>query len=308
MSTPRAPMRLPPAAMPMLAALAAIASFPAQAEFYFRPFGGVYVERYYEPFPPGGYYPPPVYRTPGRFPFADINPMLGSMGMTAIGRARVDGDTYVVDATDRSGMRVRVRIDAFNGRVIAMHPVGQAPVARQAPPPLPAIAPLPPARPPEIATVTAPAPSDPAVPGSSGAPDMGAAAKPAAVPTEADPSADPTQAGPADSPAAGAAPAGTAVRVIPGIAVPPGTAPDADADAQAPAAATPGEEKPAARAETSSPESGPEAQTAVPPPAVAPPAVGSGTGTGTGTGSDTPAGTASVVVRGTGSPPAPAAE
>lgn len=286
------PPRLPPVAAPMLAALAAMASLPAQAEFYFQPFGGVYVERYYEPLPPRGYYPPPppVYRAPGRFPFADLDPMLRSMGMTAIGRPRVDGDTYLVDATDRSGMRVRVRVDAFNGRVIAMHPLGQAPVARQAPPRLPAIAPLPPARPPGIANVTAPAPSEPGAPGT-----------PAVAPA----SVGPAETAPAEVAPAEVVPGGAAIRVIPGVAVPPGTAPAGEA--RPPAAGTPDGETPAVQAGASSPTGEPEPQPDVPPSAAAPP-VGSGTGTGMGTASDTPAGTASVIVGGTGSQPAPATQ
>ncbi|MDF2620965.1 MAG: hypothetical protein K0S00_3624 [Xanthobacteraceae bacterium] len=294
-----APMRLSPAlalmlAGPALAGTALMTAVPAQAQFYVRPFGGVYVERYYEPLPalpPGGYYapPPPVYRAPGRFPYADIQPMLRSMGMSAIGRARVDGDTYVVDATDRGGMRMRVRIDAFNGRVLAMHPIGQAPVARQSVPP--AMAPLPPKKPPEFAAVTTPAPPPVAAPQGAAPPvtapvtppDGSNAAVPAERRSETPPAADPSESAAANG---APAPAGDpAVRVIPGIAVPPGTEPPASpeetADKPADDAPAPTAEAPAAEA-----------------PAADEPA-DAGTGTGVGTGSDTPAGTASVVARGT---------
>ncbi|ADH90001.1 hypothetical protein Snov_2712 [Ancylobacter novellus DSM 506] len=283
-----APMRLSPAlalmlAGPALAGTALMTAVPAQAQFYVRPFGGVYVERYYEPLPalpPGGYYaPPPVYRAPGRFPYADIQPMLRSMGMSAIGRARVDGDTYVVDATDRGGMRMRVRIDAFNGRVLAMHPIGQAPVARQSVPP--AMAPLPPKKPPELAAVTAPAPPPVAAPQGAAppvtapvtAPDGSNAAVPAERRSEVPPATEPTESANADP----------AVRVIPGIAVPPGTEPQQSPEeaASKPTDETPSDEAPAPAAEAA--------------PADEP----ADTGTGVGTGSDTPAGTASVMARGT---------
>ncbi|MFD1489495.1 PepSY domain-containing protein, partial [Ancylobacter vacuolatus] len=139
--------RLASVAVPVLAGFSALASLPAQAQVYFRPYGGVYVERYYEPPPayypppppptyypppPQVYAPPPAYGAPGRLPLADVTPLLRSMGMTGIGRPRVDGPTYVVDATARSGARMRVRIDAYSGEVIAMHPIGQAPVAAPA--------------------------------------------------------------------------------------------------------------------------------------------------------------------------------
>lgn len=294
-----APMRLSPALALTLAGTALMTAVPAQAQFYVRPFGGVYVERYYEPLPalpPGGYYappppvyraPPPVYGAPGRFPYADIAPMLRSMGMSAIGRARVDGDTYVVDATDRSGVRMRVRLDAFNGRVLAMHPIGQAPVARQSVPP--AMAPLPPKKPPEFAAVTTPAPPPVAAPQGAAPPVTAPVTPPdgsnAGVPAERrseTPPADP------DSAAANGAPAPAgdpAVRVIPGIAVPPGTEP---AKSPEEAADKPADEAPAPTAEAPAAEA----------PAADEPA-DAGTGTGVGTGSDTPAGTASVVARGT---------
>lgn len=294
MSKPSASPRLSPVLVPVLAGATLLAAAPAQAEIFFRPFGGVYVERYYEPLPPGGYYaeplypqpvpPAPVYRAPARFPFADVEPMLRSMGMRSVGRVRVDGNTYVVDATDSSGTRVRVRIDAFDGRILAVLPTGAPPVARQAPaaPPRTAVAPLPPRKPPEIAAMSVPAPppvTDPDAPVPAALPPDAAGATPAS------PSAAPEPA----TPATPAAPESTAVRVIPGIATPPGTAPQ-----PAEQAATPAPTVEAARAADAPPsESAAEAP--------------SSTGTGTGTGSTTPAGTASVVARGTsGKPPAPA--
>lgn len=291
MSTPRAPLCLSSVAVPLLAGLGALASLPAQAEVFFRPYGGVYVERFYEPPPPPVYYPPPpAYGAPPRFPYADIGPMLRSMGMSGIGRARVDGPTYLVDATARSGTRMRVRIDAYTGQVIAMHPIGGAPAGppsagqasrvpamRQASPVVP---PLPPARPPELAAVPAPAPSMPAPPADAppaNAPAPGTAASPAA-----------------SSDAATATPATPgAVRVIPGTAVPPSAAPRTDAAGRESGSGG------AAKATT------PEAAAAETSPAEAPPQ-SSGTGTGTGTGSDTPAGTASVFARGTSTRSAPA--
>lgn len=285
-----APMRLSPALAFTLAGTALMTAVPAQAQFYVRPFGGVYVERYYEPLPalpPGGYYaPPPVYRAPGRFPYADIQPMLRSMGMSAIGRPRVDGNTYLVDATDGGGMRMRVRIDAFNGRILAMHPIGQAPVARQSVPPvggMPPVAlvpPLPPKKPPELAAVTVPAPPVDAPQGAAPPvavpvtpPDGPNAAVPAERRSEVPPAAEPTESANGDP----------AVRVIPGIAVPPGTEPQASPEeaADKPADEAPADEAPAPAAEAA--------------PANAP----VDTGTGVGTGSDTPAGTASVMARGT---------
>ncbi len=296
----RASRRLSSVTLPMLAGLAAMTTVPAQAQFYYRPFGGVYVERYYEPLPPGGYYepPPPVYRAPppaygapGRFPAADVEPMLRSMGMRAVGRPRVDGGTYVVDATDPSGARVRVRIDAFNGRIIAMHPLGPArPAARQTAPSTamlpPAVAPLPPRREPESGMVAAPPPMGAA--SQEGA--QGSEPAPADMPPAASaPASDPPPAADA-APRASRAPTdeGSSVRVIPGVAMPPGTEPPTAANAGTPQdEATKGADisRPAASAPAAD--------------------VGSGTGTGTGTGSDTPAGTASVMARGAGGEPEP---
>ncbi|QFR33103.1 hypothetical protein [Ancylobacter sp. TS-1] len=297
MAPMRARLRLSPVLAPLLAGVVVMAAAPAQAEFFFRPFGGVYVERYYEPLPPGGYYPEPpapVYRAPERFPFTDIEPMLRSMGMRAIGRVRVEGNTYVVDATDPSGTRVRVRIDAFNGRILALAPTGAAPVARQAPvgPPRAATAPLPPRKPPEIAAVTVPAP--PPLTG----PEAEAGAGSAALPAEAVPAAP--------------APESGTVRVIPGIATPPGTAPQkAAGDAPAPATEAPGEAqvdakgdaKTDAKADAAPPEASASETSAPEAPAAAAPSAPS---TGTGTGSTTPAGTASVVARDNGKPAPPA--
>ncbi|WP_454684389.1 hypothetical protein [Ancylobacter moscoviensis] len=292
--------RLSSMTLPVLAGLAAMTAVPAQAQFYYRPFGGVYVERYYEPLPPGGYYepPPPVYRAPppaygapGRFPFADVEPMLRSMGMRAVGRPRIDGGTYVVDATDPNGARVRVRIDAFNGRIIAMHPLGPArPAARQTAPSTamlpPAVAPLPPRREPESGMVAAPPPAG--APAAEASPQEGAEGSgpaPADAPSAA--SVPPSTADAA--PTASQAPTGegSSVRVIPGVAMPPGTEPTTAAAAETP------QGEAAKGAEASKPAGD------------APAAAASGTGTGTGTGSDTPAGTASVMARGADGEPEP---
>ncbi|TCK16637.1 hypothetical protein EV667_4411 [Ancylobacter aquaticus] len=299
--------RLTSVAAPVLAGLCALASLPAQAQVFLRPYGGVYVERYYEPppayyppppayyEPPPAYYPPPSnYRAPGRFPAADIGPLLRSMGMTGIGRARVDGPTYMVDATARSGARMRVRIDAYNGQVIAMHPIGQAsaatprtPSTRQA---LPAIAPLPPARPPELAAIPAPEPSAEALGAAAPAASSPDISPPEASPAESETGEAPTSA--ASTPADGtdesapAAPEATgAVRIIPGTAVPPSAMPTPGSGADASAAEPPAAPPPAAAATESS-----------------------GTGTGVGTGSTTPAGTASVYARGAPAKPEPAEE
>ncbi|WP_421699953.1 hypothetical protein [Ancylobacter sp.] len=298
--TARLPRRLA-AAVPVMAGLCTLISLPAQAQMYVRPYGGVYVERYYGPppayyppppvyYPPPAAYPPPppVYQAPGRFPFADVAPMLRSMGMSAIGRPRVDGNTYLVDATARSGARMRVRIDAYSGEVIAMHEIGQGPVGgapsapvRQA---LPAVAPLPPARPPELAAIPAPEPSAEATP--TAAPDSSPSPAPAAPEPAANATtpASPSAATGASEPAPGAA---SPVRIIPGTAVPPSAMPAATASTAAPAAAPPAEPAKAAAATP-----------AIPP-------AGSGTGTGVGTGSTVPAGTASVYARGASGKPAP---
>ncbi|WP_371347352.1 hypothetical protein [Ancylobacter sp. IITR112] len=298
--TARLPRRLA-VAVPVLAGLCTFFSLPAQAQVYVRPFGGVYVERYYGPPPayyppppayyppPAAYPPPPVYRAPGHFPVADIAPMLRSMGMSAIGRPRVDGNTYLVDATARSGARLRVRIDAYSGEVIAMHPVGQGPVATPAAPAaparqaLPAVPPLPLARPPELAAIPAPEPSAEALPAASSAPSEPQSANEPPLPAAAA----------AESPAPAPA-ASSPVRIIPGTAVPPSAMPQA---ASPPSAASP---------------PGNEAKAPAPPapattPAAVPPA-GSGTGTGVGTGSTVPAGTASVYARGASAKPEPAEE
>ncbi|MGA0562759.1 hypothetical protein ACO2RV_09930 [Ancylobacter sp. VNQ12] len=253
-----------------------LAVSPASAQVYFRPYGGVYVERYYEPgpgyyAPPPVYGPPPVYAPRAGLPPQDVEPMLRSMGMRAVGRLRADGPTYVVDATDAGGVRQRVRIDISSGQILAMHPIGPAVGSpsgststgrRYAAPPTGGgpvfAAPIPPKRPPELAAVPAPAPIVPDEPA--------AAPPPSAVPatsTDAPKPADSPQPAAAEKPAtekpaepasAEAAAQPGAVRVIPGVAVPPGTAPNA------------------AKA-------------------------GTGTGTGTGTGDTSSAGTASVVVR-----------
>lgn len=242
-----------------------LAVSPASAQVYFRPYGGVYVERYYEPAPM--YAPPPVYAPRAGMPPQDVEPMLRSMGMRAVGRVRADGGTYVVDATDAGGMRQRVRIDVGSGQIIAMRPLG--PVAGPAPVTAPPTAstgnagrryatpeqagppnfpppPLPPTRPPELAAVPAPAPIVPDEPAAASSP----AAPPPVAPNEAAKPAD------APAPAVSQSPASQpgAVRVIPGVAVPPGTAP-------------------------------------------APAKAGVGTGTGTGTGDNGSAGTASVVAK-----------
>lgn len=291
MAPMRARLRLSPVLAPLLAGVVVMAAAPAQAEFFFRPFGGVYVERYYEPLPPGGYYPEPpapVYRAPERFPFTDVEPMLRSMGMRAIGRVRVEGNTYVVDATDPSGTRVRVRIDAFNGRILALAPTGAAPVVRRAPvaPPRAATAPLPPRKPPEIAAVTVPAP--PPLTGPEAEAESGAGS--AALPADAVPAAP--------------APESGTVRVIPGIAPPPGTAPQqAAGDAPTPATVAPGEAQADAKTGAAPPEASASEASAPEAPAAAAPSAPS---TGTGTGSTTPAGTASVVARDNGRPAPPA--
>ena len=268
-------------AFTLAAGVAALAASPAAAQVYFRPYGGVYVERYYGP-PPDYYAPPPVYRAPrAGLPPQDVEPMLRSMGMRSVGRVRADGPTYLVDATDAGGVRQRVRIDAMSGRIIAMHEIGRpaAPVAAPTiQPPAGAegpgrryaspaeagvpgfVAPTPPKRPPELAAVPAPAPivpEEPAAAPPSAEPPPAEAHEPAEAATDgaAPPPAETAKpAEPAADPQAVARPG--AVRVIPGVAVPPGTAPDAvPADA------------------------------------------GSGTGTGTATGEDASAGTASVIAR-----------
>lgn len=256
------PMRRMIALTSALAAAAmGLAVSPASAQVYFRPYSGVYVERYYEPgpgyyAPPPVYGPPPVYAPRAGLPPQDVEPMLRSMGMRAVGRVRADGPTYVVDATDAGGVRQRVRIDISSGQILAMHPIGPAVGSpsgststgrRYAAPPAGGgpvfAAPIPPKRPPELAAVPAPAPI---------VPDESAAAPPpSAPPAAAEKPAAEKPAEPAKTEAA--APPG-AVRVIPGVAVPPGTAPNATK-------------------------------------------AGTGTGTGTGTGETSSAGTASVVVR-----------
>lgn len=297
--TARLPRRLA-VAVPALAGLCTLISLPAQAQMYVRPYGGVYVERYYGPppayyppppvyYPPPAAYPapPPVYQAPGRFPFADVAPMLRSMGMSAIGRPRVDGNTYLVDATARSGARMRVRIDAYSGEVIAMHPIGQGPVgatpaapARQA---LPAVAPLPPARPPELAAIPAPEPSADVLPAAAPDSASSAPASPAPVVNAATPASPSAAAGASEATPGAASP----VRIIPGTAVPPSAMPPATASTAPPPAPPPAE-----------PAKGAAATPAIPP-------AGSGTGTGVGTGSTVPAGTASVYARGASGKPAP---
>lgn len=280
-----------PALMPaLLGPLVACATFgasPAQAQYYYRPY---YEPRYVEPLydePPPGYYyraPPRVYRqAPPPFmprgetiPLADVQPLLRSIGLVSVGRPRADGNTYVTDATTSSGQRVRVRLDARSGAIISMNAIAQpAPVARRAP--------LPPVRPAEIETTTLPAP----VPSESTAAPPIAAVPPAEKPVATEPVPEPPKqaAAPASAP--------SEVRVIPGVALPPGTAPKTEAKATE-AKAT--EAKVETKVET--PPAAPAGNSTA--------GTGTGTGTGTATGSVS-AGTASVAAR-DGKPPAPTAD
>lgn len=253
---------------PLLAAGAvAVTTTPADAQVYVRPYarawaGPIYAPPVYEP-PPGYYYgppppvygPPPAYREPRGMPAVDVEPMLRSMGMRQVGRVRAQGDVYVVDATDPGGARVRLTIDAFTAGIVSVQPIGRPSVAATprpaGPAPLPRLAPIPPQKPPELAAVTPadqPAPSAPSATSPSATPPSATAAPP--------PAAAPSAVAPSP-----AAPKPSAVRVIPGVAVPPGTAP-------APAVST------------------------------SPPQAGTGTGTGTSAaGATQEAGTASVVAR-----------
>lgn len=269
-----------PALMPaLLGPLVAYATFgagPAQAQYYYRPY---YEPRYVEPLydePPPGYYrvrprvyrEPPMREAPLLMPRADVQPLLRSMGMVSIARPRTDGNIYVTEATDPSGQRMRVRIDARSGSIVSMRPIAQpAPVGRNAP--------LPPMRPPEVETSALPAPAatpEPATP------------PVAAVPPSEKPMGPDTAPAPPKQ-AAAPAPASTEVRVIPGVALPPGTALKVEAKTETPPAAT-SAPAPAGNA-----------------------AAGTGTGTGTGTGvGSASAGTASVVARDGRQPPAPTAD
>ncbi|MBS9478284.1 hypothetical protein [Ancylobacter radicis] len=296
-----------PRSRALLAVIALLSSAaPAAAQFYDRPYGRPYVQPYidmdlnaYNQPGPADYNAPPV-----GLPPQDVEPMLRSMGMRNVGRVRAGGNIYAVDATDPRGMRQRVRIDAMSGRIISMIPLGpdtgatrygatppgngnwnpppavmNVPSGVGAPVALPAEPPLPPIRQPEFAAVPPadepPADAPPAGASPAASPPLGSAAESPAPPATAGP-ADPAVAGPAKVDAAksetldaGAAPAAAngPIRVIPGVAVPPGTEPTSMAPAQA--------------------------------------GVGTGMGTGTGEAAGS-AGTASVVARDSGSTtPAP---
>ncbi|HEY9212468.1 MAG TPA: hypothetical protein VIQ29_06405 [Ancylobacter sp.] len=278
-----------PALMPaLLGPLVACATFgasPAQAQYYYRPY---YEPRYVEPLydePPPGYYyraPPRVYRQApppfmprgGMIPLADVQPLLRSIGLVSVGRPRADGNTYVTDATTSSGERVRVRLDARSGAIISMNAIAQpAPVARRAP--------LPPVRPAEIETTALPAPvtaPEPAMPI--------AAVPPAEKPVATEPVPEPPKQ------AAAPATAPSEVRVIPGVALPPGTAPKTEAKAT--------------EAKVETPPAAPAPSTPAAPAGNSTAGTGTGTGTGTAAGSVS-AGTASVAAR-DGKPPAPTAD
>lgn len=251
---------LPVRSRALLAAAAlAVVAVPAAAQPYDRPYGRPYVQpyidmdlnQYYTP-GPADYNAPPV-----GLPPQDVEPMLRSMGMSNVGRVRAGSNIYAVDATDAGGMRQRIRIDANSGRILSMIPLGPDTGATRYgatppgnggwnPPPaamnvpsgvnpqivLPAQPPLPPARQPEFAAVP-PASQGPVAP----------APMPQQVAPDTDDSVDAVDTGPgaynpptgpaavpSPSPPAAAAPAANGpIRVIPGVAVPPGTAPSTGA-------------------------------------------------------------------------------
>lgn len=328
-----------------------LAGGAAQAQVYYRPYAPlpgympppppVYVPSYP---PPGGYYGP-IARpySPPVMPRSDMTPMLRSMGLSNISRPRTEGDSYVSEATDAMGRRVRVRVNAYTGNVVSMRPVGTVtPPPATGPirtmpetnilPPRRPDAPIPPASAALPNAGQAPAVLPPPVP-SGGKPPASArpseppppvpsdVAKPAvpAAPPASTAAATPATATPAavspsaPTPAASATGTGAAegVRVIPGVAVP------ANGPARDPATgAAPPPEPPAAPPQAA-------VTPATPPPPAPPPAppaevqadapkppnvleAKAGVATGAGAGAaEVPAGTASVLAREVKEPPRP---
>ncbi|MCK0198399.1 hypothetical protein MWN34_15915 [Ancylobacter sp. 6x-1] len=231
--------------------------------------------QYYQPYyvmPEQDYrYGPPPEAAPPALPPQNVGPLLRSLGFRQVRFIKRVRDDYIVEASELDGTRVQLRLDRYSGEILssrAIAPPGGYNAQQPPRPPggLPRAAVPPPSRP-ELSAVPVP-PKAPA--------ERNAAVPPAA------PVQEPEVAG---TPPASAAPDGEKnnVRVIPGVAVPGGSA--------APAAPEAPREDAAKTADTGAP--------AKMDPAAKParPRINAGTGTPS-TGS---AGTASVIA----SPPTP---
>jgi hypothetical protein len=91
---------------------------PAAAQWYGRPYGYGY-----------GYPPPPGY-DPREADFlspGEIVDRVEAAGFDVLGRPRYTGRDYVVEATTRSGARVRLVVDAVRGRILTRTALGRDP-------------------------------------------------------------------------------------------------------------------------------------------------------------------------------------
>lgn len=97
---------------------------PASAQFY----GGYYGRTPYNmPQPPLGYYDPDSpYPAPRRISADRVVERLEDMGYEDVGRPRFTGTLYIVEATTRHGMRLRIVVDAVRGIVLDRAALGPA--------------------------------------------------------------------------------------------------------------------------------------------------------------------------------------
>lgn len=127
-------MKFRAAALSIVSVLATVAATPAMAQYWYAPgpyAAGPYADPYGGPRP---YYARGSYGYEGISPY-EVGAIVRSANLQPISRPWRNGANFVVRAINLRGGTVRVVIDGYRGRILAITPAEMAPTARLAPDP-----------------------------------------------------------------------------------------------------------------------------------------------------------------------------